>query len=215
MALWVMQLAPSDVRIERFRVLDNWNVRATQLSTGISNVVFGSDDLGRDRQEAIKALGVLLDDIELVRSMICNGSSADDAASALVKQRERSLIPAIKAMRYGGALDLGEAKAVVYRNLSSSAQEAVERLWDAAEASLSVDEPDVRTLLAFVIAATEFDGKPELAAQVPFVRIVGGPITFLDLAVEEPRVGRSALVHGCVPGQCWVLDDRGEAIGGP
>jgi hypothetical protein len=137
-----MQLAPSDVRIERSRVLDNWNVRATQVSTGISATVLGSDDLGHDRQTAIGALASLLDDIELVRSMIGNGSSIDDTASALVKQRERSPIPAIKAMRLGAGLDLREAKAVVHRNVSSSAQEAAERLWDAAEAAVTGEDPD-------------------------------------------------------------------------
>jgi ribosomal protein L7/L12 len=138
-----MQLAPSDVRIERFRVLDNWNVRATQISTGISEVVLGSDDLGQDRQNAVGALASLLDDIELVRSMIGDGSSLDGAASALVKQRggERSPVRAIKAMRAAAGLDLREAKLVVHRNLSSSAQEAAERLWDAAEEALAEDDP--------------------------------------------------------------------------
>ena len=164
----VMELAPSDVRIERFRVLDNWNVRATQISTGISEVVLGSDDLGHDRQRAIVALGSLVDDIELVRSMIDNGSSADDAAAALVKQRQRSLTRAIKAMRRGAGLDTRETKIVVHRNLSSSAQEATGRLWDAAQAAVAGEDPDVRALVASVIAATDFDGKPELVAQVPF-----------------------------------------------
>jgi hypothetical protein len=68
--------------------------------------------------------------------------------------------------------------------------------------------------VASVIAAADFDGKPELLAQVPFVRVVGGPITFLDLVVEDPGVRCSALIQGCVPGQCWVSDEYGEAIGG-
>jgi hypothetical protein len=75
-------------------------------------------------------------------------------------------------------------------------------------------EDDVRGLVAAVLAAEDFDGKPELLAQVPFVRVVGGPITFLDLVIEDPEVRRSALIKGCVPGQCWVSDEQGNAIGG-
>lgn len=73
---------------------------------------------------------------------------------------------------------------------------------------------DVRQLVASVIAAEDFDGKPELLAQVPFVRVVGGPITFLNLAVQDIGVRRSALIKGCVPGQCWVSGEQGNAIGG-
>jgi hypothetical protein len=137
-----MQLVSSDVRIDRFRVMDNWNVRATQLSTGISDVVLGSDDLGRDQQIVIRALCSLLDDIDLVRSMIGTGSSIDEAASALLEHKARSPVRAIKAMRYGAALDLGEAKVVVDRNLSSRAHEAAGPLWDAAEAAVSWEDPD-------------------------------------------------------------------------
>lgn len=137
-----MQLVPDDVRIDRFRVLDNWNVRATQISTGISDVVLGSDDLGHDRQKVIGALCSLLDDIDLVRSMIGTGSSIDEVASALLEQKARSPIRAIKAMRYGAVLDLGEAKVVVDRNLSAGAHEAAEQLWDAAEAAVTWEDPD-------------------------------------------------------------------------
>ncbi len=74
----------------------------------------------------------------------------------------------------------------------------------------------VRALVASVIANGEFDGKPELLAQVPFVLVVGGRITFLDLAVdvEDQAVPRSAIADGPVPGRCWVFVGHGEPIGG-
>jgi hypothetical protein len=40
----------------------------------------------------------------------------------------------------------------------------------------------VRRLLVEVIGAQDFDGKVELLAQVPSVEVVGGPLTFLELA---------------------------------
>jgi hypothetical protein len=72
----------------------------------------------------------------------------------------------------------------------------------------------VRAIVTAVIAAEEFDGKAELLAQVPRLRVVGGPITFLNLAVSDPSVPRSVLDHGPVPGQSWVHDEEGAAIGG-
>jgi hypothetical protein len=72
----------------------------------------------------------------------------------------------------------------------------------------------VRALVAHVIAAQEFAGKPALLDQVPFLQIAGGPITFLDLKVCDPAAPRSALENGPVPGQSWVHDEQGEPIGG-
>jgi hypothetical protein len=51
----------------------------------------------------------------------------------------------------------------------------------------------VRAIVNSVIAAEEFDGRAELLAQVPRLRVVGGPITFLDLAVTDlPSGGLSS-----------------------
>jgi hypothetical protein len=72
----------------------------------------------------------------------------------------------------------------------------------------------VRALVSFVIAAEEFEGKAELLAQVPMIRVVGGPITLLNLVVTDRSVQRSVLDDGPVPGEVWVRDEHGEAIGG-
>jgi hypothetical protein len=71
----------------------------------------------------------------------------------------------------------------------------------------------VRSLLLQVIDAQNFPGKAELLAQVPSVEVVGGALTFLDLAVDDAAVARSTFQRGPVPGQTWVLDEAGAPIG--
>ena len=129
----------ADIRVERVRLVGDWNVRATHVATGWSAVVMATDDRVADRERAIAKLQALLDDIELVRTMVANGSSVDEAATVLVNERGRSPIPAIKALAYGLEVGFQDAKVVVHRNLSPSAQAAAERLWDAAEEALTLE----------------------------------------------------------------------------
>jgi hypothetical protein len=82
----------------------------------------------------------------------------------------------------------------------------------ADHAEVSIDE--VRSLVASVIANQHFPGRSELLAQVPALRVVGGPITFLALAVDGDNAPQSVLDHGPVPGQAWVKSDQGDPIGG-
>jgi hypothetical protein len=70
----------------------------------------------------------------------------------------------------------------------------------------------VRRLLVEVIGAQDFDGKAELLAQVPSVEVVGGPLTFLELAVAHTAL-ESPFEQGPVPGQTWVVNEVGTPIG--
>jgi ribosomal protein L7/L12 len=67
-----------------------------------------------------------------------NGVSAERAAQLIVSHRHGP-IESIRAIRNAYGVSLGEAKALVYPNLSTDQQTAAERLWDAAEASLDLD----------------------------------------------------------------------------
>jgi hypothetical protein len=64
-----------------------------------------------------------------------------------------------------------------------------------------------------LIEDQEFDGRDELLAQVPFVRVLDGPVTLLNLEVDAAAVPPSAFVSGHVPGSAWVRDTNGEPVG--
>ena len=70
----------------------------------------------------------------------------------------------------------------------------------------------IQELLVAVIDAVDFPGKQELLAQVPYVRVSGGPITFLELVVDHAAVAPSPFQRGPVPGQCWVYESN-DAVG--
>ena len=66
-------------------------------------------------------------------------SEREKAAAAAAREllaAGLSPIESIKAIREGFALDLGEAKEIVHRNLPTEHQSDAEALWDSAEASL-------------------------------------------------------------------------------
>ncbi|HMC42125.1 MAG TPA: hypothetical protein VKI20_03875, partial [Acidimicrobiales bacterium] len=65
-----------------------------------------------------------------------------------------------------------------------------------------------------LLKAGRFEGRAELLAQTDGLRVVGGPITMLRLAVE-PNVPRSPFQGGRVPGTAWVTNKRGDVIGAP
>jgi hypothetical protein len=52
-----------------------------------------------------------------------------------------------------------------------------------------------------------------LLAQVPYLEVASGPVTFLNLTVDRARLAPSRLPDGPVPGQSWVIDDLGETLG--
>jgi hypothetical protein len=71
-----------------------------------------------------------MDPSDIVRASLDDGNSLDEIAHALISDHHLAPVPAIKAMRTGGNMTLGEAKEVVHRNLPIEQQEAAERLWD-------------------------------------------------------------------------------------
>jgi hypothetical protein len=78
----------------------------------------------------------------------------------------------------------------------------------------------VRSLVKEVIEAQDFDGKAELLAQIPAIEVVGGPLTFFELAVDYSTVVQSAFQGGPVPGtdlgckRDWDDDRDAPGVGG-
>ena len=72
---------------------------------------------------------------------------------------------------------------------------------------------DARRLLAKVIGDQDFDGRDELLAQVPYVEVVGGPVTFRKIGVDRQCVPRSDTSLERVPGEAWAFGDDGQPIG--
>jgi len=70
-----------------------------------------------------------MDPADIVRASFGDGDSPDQVARALTSDHRLAPIPAIKAMRAGGSMTVGEAKELIHRNLPSEQQEAAERLW--------------------------------------------------------------------------------------
>ena len=83
-----------------------------------------------------------MDSVGIVRSALEAGESQDEIAHALMWDHHLAPIPAIKAMRSGGNMTLGEAKEVVHRNLPAEQQETAEQIWDELmdQAERIVDE---------------------------------------------------------------------------
>ena len=71
-----------------------------------------------------------MDPAEIVRASLDDGDSPDQVARALTSDHCLAPIPAIKAMRVGGGMTVGEAKELIHRNLPTEQQEAAERLWE-------------------------------------------------------------------------------------
>jgi hypothetical protein len=71
----------------------------------------------------------------------------------------------------------------------------------------------VRAVVKRLIEDQSFGGRGELLAQVPFVRVVGGPVTCLALEVDRSAVPASPFVSGHVPGCAWVRDMDWEPMG--
>ncbi|MGH9917831.1 MAG: hypothetical protein ACRD6W_03000 [Nitrososphaerales archaeon] len=95
----------------------------------------------QNRHFAVDAVVLLRHDVRMdavsqVRASLAAGDTPDKVARSLVVDQRLSPIEAIKALRAGGNMHLGDAKAVVHRNLPPEQQAAAERLWDEAIAAL-------------------------------------------------------------------------------
>lgn len=70
----------------------------------------------------------------------------------------------------------------------------------------------VRDLLAKVLREADFPGSRELLQQASRVKVIGGPITMLDLrCIDAPAA--SAFADGPVPLSMLVSDSAGNPIG--
>jgi hypothetical protein len=70
----------------------------------------------------------------------------------------------------------------------------------------------VRTLLFGILHQATFPGSDELRCQVASVKVVDGPMTMLDLQVQE-MISTSAVKNGPIPLSAIVSDASGMAIG--
>jgi hypothetical protein len=73
-----------------------------------------------------------MDPVHTVKTSLDAGQTPDQIAHALIYDHQIAPVPAIKAMRTGCNMTLGEAKEVVHRILPLDQQKAAERLWDEA-----------------------------------------------------------------------------------
>jgi hypothetical protein len=67
---------------------------------------------------------------DIVRDSLAAGQTPDQIARSLMKDQQLPPIPAIKALRAGANMSVGEAKEVVHRNLPVDQRSAAEKLWD-------------------------------------------------------------------------------------
>lgn len=70
----------------------------------------------------------------------------------------------------------------------------------------------VQDLVRHLLAGSEFTGRNELLAQVTRLRVVGGPVIMLNLAVDF-RFGPLPRPEGPIPGVDDVYDDSGQSVG--
>lgn len=71
----------------------------------------------------------------------------------------------------------------------------------------------VQQIVTCVLSEAPFPGQSALLAQVPFLQIDGGPITFLRLTVDRSRASRADFDHGHTPGFAGVLGKDGTPVG--
>jgi hypothetical protein len=71
-----------------------------------------------------------MDPTDIVRNSLAAGQSPDQIARSLIEDHRLPPIPAIKALRSGANMTVGEAKEVVHRHLPLDQQSAAEKLWD-------------------------------------------------------------------------------------
>ncbi len=83
-----------------------------------------------------------MDAADIVRTSLEEGATPDQVAESLIRDHELEPIPAIRALRTGGNMKLGEAKQIVHRNLPLEQQEAAERLWNEMIAAERISDPE-------------------------------------------------------------------------
>lgn len=72
--------------------------------------------------------------------------------------------------------------------------------------------PDEQALLTFILENASFEGASQLAAQIPGTKVVGGPVTMLDL--EAPKDSLEAgVIDGPAPIRAFVADTQDEIDG--
>lgn len=81
-----------------------------------------------------------MDAVNQVRTSLAAGDTPDKVARNLVVEQQVSPVEAIKALRTGGNMSLGDAKEIVHRNLLPERQASAERLWAEAVAALEHEE---------------------------------------------------------------------------
>jgi hypothetical protein len=86
-------------------------------------------------------------------------------------------------------------------------------VWHAGGVDDDPQAQKVQRLVARVLSEASFAGQAQLAAQVPYVRLGEGPITFIPLVIDRSVAPRSAFECGPVPGSAWVVADDGSPIG--
>jgi hypothetical protein len=71
----------------------------------------------------------------------------------------------------------------------------------------------VQQVINCVLSEAPFPGQSELLAQVPFLQIDGGLITFLRLSVDRSAAPRSDFDRGHTPGFAGVFGSDGAPVG--
>jgi hypothetical protein len=71
----------------------------------------------------------------------------------------------------------------------------------------------IRQLVVHILSEVSFAGQAQLSAQVPYLRIGEGPITFIRFVIDRSIAPRSTFERGPVPGHAWVLAAGGSPIG--
>lgn len=71
-----------------------------------------------------------MDPTDILRDSLAAGQTPDEIARSLIEDQQLPPIPAIKALRGGANMTVGEAKEVVHRNLPLDQQSAAEKLWE-------------------------------------------------------------------------------------
>jgi|SRR5579863_1415262 len=87
---------------------------------------------------------VLMNAVSRVRASLAAGDTPDKVARNLVADQNVSPIEAIKALREGGNMSLGDAKEIVHRNLPPKRQASAERLWEEVIAAVEHEGTDPR-----------------------------------------------------------------------
>jgi hypothetical protein len=74
-----------------------------------------------------------MDPVEIVKATLHAGDTPGQIAHVLIEDHHLAPIPAIKALRDGGDMTLGEAKEIVHRSLPMDQHSAAEQLSEGAD----------------------------------------------------------------------------------